>query len=91
MKLKAEKNLLMQHMNVNLSNLRGRNHPALSNVVSSKEGKKVRPYIKFLTGDYLTYERKQEESWQGNPIYAESVHQKMSQFLIFCPSALHTI
>ena len=68
MRIKASTNDLMKYMNVSLSGLRGRHHPCLSNIVTTDEVKKLRPHIKFLTGDYLTYERKFEESNQGNPI-----------------------
>ena len=68
LRMKASTNDLMQYMNVSLSGLRGRHHPCLSNVVTTDEVKKLRPHIKFLTGDYLTYKRKFEESNQGNPI-----------------------
>ena len=68
MKMKAENNDLMQYMNVSLSGLRGRHHPSLSQVITTGEVKQLRPHLKFLTGDYLTYERKYNESGQGNPL-----------------------
>ena len=73
----------MQFMNVGLSNLRGRHHPCLSNIISSKEVKKLRPHIKFLTGDYLTYERKYEESGQDSPIckICKSENESISHIL----------
>ena len=79
-------------MNVSLSNLRGRHHPCLSNIISSKEVKKLRPHIKFLTGDYLTYERKYQESGQGSPIckICKSENESISHILTHCP-AYHTI
>ena len=55
-------------MNVNLCSLRGRVHPSLANVITTKEVKILRPHIKFLTGDYLTFQRKYQESGKGNPI-----------------------
>ena len=61
LKIKAEKNSKMKYMNVSLSSLRGRYHPCLGNIITSSEVKKLRPHIKFLTGDYLTYERKIED------------------------------
>ena len=68
MKVKANNNSLMKYMNVNLSSLRGRHHPCLKNVITSTDVKRLRPYTKFLSGDYLTSERKYQESGQGNPI-----------------------
>ena len=67
MKMKAEDNRLMKYLNVNLFSLRGRHHPALANIITTDEVKKLRPHLKFLTGDYLTYERKYQESGQGDP------------------------
>ena len=58
----------MQYLNVSLSGLRGRNHPCISNIITTSEVKKLRPYLKLLTGDYLTYERRYNESNQGSPI-----------------------
>ena len=55
-------------MNVSLSGLTGRHHPSLSQVITTGEVKQLRPHLKFLTGDYLTYERKFNESGQGNPL-----------------------
>ena len=66
--MKAETNDLMQYMNVGLSGLRGRHHPSLSQVITTGEVKQLRPHLKFLTGDYLTYERKYNESGHGNPL-----------------------
>ena len=65
---KANGNGLMKYLNVNMSGLRGRNHPCLSNIVTVNEVRKLRPYLKFLTGDYLTYLRKYEETNQGSPL-----------------------
>ena len=92
LKMKAQKNSLMQYMNVSLSNLRGRHHPSLSNVITSKEVKKLRLHLKFLTGDYLTYSRKYEESGQGNPMcrICRSEYESISHILSQCP-AYHTI
>ena len=67
MKMKAEDNRLMKYFNVNLFSLRGRHHPSLSNIITTDDVKKLRPHLKFLTGDYLTYERKYQESGQGDP------------------------
>ena len=49
---KAQENDLMQYLNVNLSGLRGRHHPSLSNLITVNEDKKMRPHLKLLTGDY---------------------------------------
>ena len=58
----AANNSRMQYLNVSLSSLRGSPHPALSNIHTSHEVKKSRPHIKMLSGDYLTYEIKSNQS-----------------------------
>ena len=62
----AAKNRRMQYLNVSLSSLRGKPHPALSNLVTSHDVKKWRPHIKMLSGDYLTFELKSTQSG-GSP------------------------
>ena len=58
LKLGAENNSKMTFLNVNLSSLRGRHHPCLSDIVTPTEVKKLRLHLKFLTGDYLTFHAK---------------------------------
>ena len=48
----------MTFLNVDLSSLRGRHHPCLSDIVTPIEVKKLRLHLKFLTGDYLTFHAK---------------------------------
>ena len=66
MKLQASGNSKMQYLHVSLDGLRGRHHPCLSNIVTVEEVRKLRPHLKFLSGDYLTYLKR------GAP-YLESV------------------
>ena len=88
LKIKAEKNSKMKYMNVSLSSLRGRYHPCLQNIISSNEVKKLRPHIKFLTGDYLTYQRKCEDSGQGDPTcrICRLENESISPILTQCPA-----
>ena len=58
----AEQNSLMKYINVSTNGLRGRHHPALSNMVLSREVKLSRPHLKFLSGNYLTYKIKSDQS-----------------------------
>ena len=87
LKVKASDNSLMRYMNVNLSSLNGRHHPCLKNVITTSDVKKLRPYIKFLSGDYLTYERKYLESGQGNPIckICKEENESISHIIAQCP------
>ena len=47
--------------------LRGRQHPAMSFVTTSSEVSKMRPHLKMLTGSYLTFKTKSEQSG-GSPL-----------------------
>ena len=58
----------MQYLNVNLSGLRGKHHPSLSSIVTTDEVRKLRPHLKFLSGDYLTYQVKFEQTQKGSPL-----------------------
>ena len=48
----------MQYLNVSLTGLRGRRHPALSDIVTTREVQNCRIHLKMLAGDYFTYELK---------------------------------
>ena len=61
-------NEYMKYLNVNLSGLRGKPHPCLAGIVTTEEVKKLRPHLKFLSGDYLTYQKKFDQTSQGSPI-----------------------
>ena len=54
----ASNNSLMQYLNVSLTGLRGRRHPALSDIVTTREVQNCRIHLKMLAGDYFTYELK---------------------------------
>ena len=48
----------MKYLNVQLLGLSGRPHPALLDVVTTQDVKKLRAHIKFLAGDFFTAERR---------------------------------
>ena len=62
----AQKNSLMTYLNVSTTGLRGRHHPALSNMITTREVRLSRPHIKLLSGNYLTYKIKADQSG-GSP------------------------
>ena len=66
LRMKAENNSSMLYLNESLTGLRGKRHPALSNIITTYEVKKARIHIKMLVGDYLTYETKANQSG-GSP------------------------
>ena len=69
----------MKYLYVNLSGLRGRYHPCLANIVTTEDVKKMRPYLKFMTGDYLTN--------QGNPLcrLCHMEGETICHILAICP------
>ena len=50
-------NTKMRYLNVKLSGLSGRPHPALLCIFSTQDVKRLRDHMKFLAGDFLTAER----------------------------------
>ena len=52
----------MKYLNVSLLGLRGRLHPAITDVTTTHEVKKMRPHVKMLSGNYLTFEIKSLQS-----------------------------
>ena len=52
----------MKYLNVSLLGLGGRLHPATTGVTTSHEVRKMRPHIKMLSGNYLTFEVKSSQS-----------------------------
>ena len=61
-RLLAQDNSAMKYLNVSLLGLRGRLHPAITGVTTTHEVKKMRPHVKMLTGNYLTFEIKSLQS-----------------------------
>ena len=58
----AATNSRMGFLNTYACNLRGRHHPALSNMITTWDVTRSRPHLKFLSGNYLTYKVKSEQS-----------------------------
>ena len=64
----AQNNSKLGYLNVSLLGLRGRHHPALANVITASEVKKLRPHLKLLSGYYLTFNAKYEQTNKGSPL-----------------------
>ena len=62
----AAANSQMRYLNVSVLGLRGRLHPSITNVSTTHAVKKMRPHIKMLTGNYLTFQEKSRQSG-GDP------------------------
>ena len=62
LRINSATNSSMTYLNVSVSGLRGRRHPALSNMMTTHDVQKSRPHIKMLCKDYLTYEKRSDQS-----------------------------
>merc|ERR1711954_432591 len=47
----------MTFLNIQLAGLTGRHHPALSGILTTRDVERLRPHLKMLAGDYMTYSR----------------------------------
>ena len=63
----AKQNSRMNYLNVSLTGLRGKAHPAIFNIKTAHEAKISRPHLKMLAGDYLTMQIKSTQSG-GSPL-----------------------
>ena len=57
----------MEFLNVQLSGLSGKPHPAITAVTTTRDVLKLRIYLKFLTGDYLSNSRLAKDQGTNNP------------------------
>ena len=82
-----ENNSKMEYLNVNLTGLRGKHHPSLSDIITVEEVRKCRPHLKFLTGDYLTYQLKFDQSGSGSPLcrICRNENETISHIISTCP------
>ena len=58
LRLKSINNSSMFYLNVAMTGLNGRAHPAICDMLTGCDVDRARPHIKMLTGDYLTYKKK---------------------------------
>ena len=58
----AAENSRLQYLNVAALGLRGRHHPALSNLITTHDVRLSKPHLKFLSGNYLTYSVRAKQS-----------------------------
>ena len=88
LRTKAKTNEYMKYLNVNLSGLRGKHHPCLSGIITTEEVKKMRPHVKLLAGDYLTYQKKYDQTNQGSPLcrLCHLEGETICHILAICPA-----
>ena len=67
-------NYSMTHLNVSVTGLNGKHHPALANLLTTFDIQKSRTHLKMLCQDYLTYEKRADQSG-GSPVPTLSMLQ----------------
>ena len=67
LRIAAGSNSCMKYLNVNMIGLRGKHHPAIANIKTIQEVAKMRPHLKMLCGNLLTYGTKFEQDGLGSP------------------------
>ena len=84
----AASNSKMKYLNVSLAGLRGKHHPSLSNLITTEEVRKLRPHLKILTGDYLTYQTKFDQTNKGNPLckICRNENETICHIMAICPA-----
>ena len=83
----AARNDLIKYLNVSTIGLRGPHHPALSNLITTHEVSLSRPHLKFLSGNYLTYKIKSDQSG-GSPrcrLCQSGCDETVSHVITTCP------
>ena len=67
LRLEASSNSKLSYLNVQLQGLSGGSHPAVLNINSTQDSKKLRAHLKFLCGDFFCGERKAIDTPGSDP------------------------
>ena len=93
-KLRAESksNSKMNFLNVQLCSLSGLPHPTLQNIVTTQDARKLRHHLKFLTGDFLTNERRAIDHHGADPSCSlcSSPLESTEHVLVSCGATVET-
>ena len=83
----AMTNSCMKFLHVDLTGLRGKHHPAIANIKTTAEVAKLRPHLKMLCGNLLTYGQKFQQSGLGSPHcrLCDSDFESISHIFASCP------
>ena len=83
---KAAKNPNLEYLNVQLLSLCGTPHPAIRYISDSRDAYKLKPHLKFLTGDILSNEKLSRERG-GDPgcRLCHSPIEDVTHILVDCP------
>ena len=89
---KAGCNSKMTYLNVLLSGLSGKPHPALRGIHTTQDCKKLRVHIKFLSGDFLTYHRRYRDNPSLDPScrLCPASQETIEHILAVCPALADT-
>ena len=79
-------NSKMKYLNVQISGLTGASHPALHNISTTQDAKKLRLHLKFLTCDFLTNERLSNDQPNLSPACSLCDHpvESIEHVLVAC-------
>ena len=83
----AADNSKMEWLNVSMTGLSGKCHPIMADVATAREVQKLRPALKMLAGDYLTYEVKSRQvSGSSHCRLCQDPVESLTHVLTECPS-----
>ena len=84
----ARTNSCMKFLHVDLTGLRGKHHPAIANIKTTAEVAKLRPHLKMLCGNLLTYGQKFQQSGRGSPhcCLCDCDFESIIHIVASCPS-----
>ena len=85
---KAATNIKLQYLNVQLLGLGGRPHPALLSINTTQDARKLRPHLKFLTGDFFHGFRRAQDHPGTDPSckLCSAPEETTEHILTICPS-----
>ena len=83
----ARENSCMEFLHVGMTGLRGKHHPAIADIKTTEEVRKMRSHLKMLCGNLLTYAMKYEQTGLGSPHcrLCDSEYESVSHIVSSCP------
>ena len=92
LRLKASCNSKMAYLNVQLSGLSGKPHPALCGINTTQDCKELRIHLKFLSGDFLTWHRRHKDNPSLDPScrLCPARQETIEHILAVCPALADT-
>ena len=89
LRLEASTNTKLIFLNVQLQGLSGGPHPAVQNINSTQDSKKLRAHLKFLCGDFFCGERKAIDTPGSDPkcLLCLAPVESPEHILVLCTAA----